>query len=98
MSSPTHPLRDWRRGAGVLLFAAGAIIGLLAGELIRPPRAVAQIPDQGLQLQQVQSQSNETNQLLRELVTVLRTETLKVRIVEGDKAKRPTDPRTDSRP
>ncbi len=98
MPPSTHAHHDWRRGAGVLLFAAGAIVGLLTGELIRPPGAIAQIPDQGLQLQQVQSQSNETNQLLRELITVLRTDTLKVRIVDGDKAKRPLDSKTDSRP
>jgi hypothetical protein len=88
MSSPTSLFRRLGHGTGALLFAGGVLVGLLAGELIRPPRAVAQIPDQGMQLLQVQQAAAQTNRLLKEVVDVLRTETLKVRIVEPDKSGR----------
>ncbi len=79
-----------RSGSGyrskALLFAGGLLVGLLAGQALHPPRAEAQIPDAGLQRRKSTEQAAETNRLLMEIVKVLRTETLKVRVVEPDKA------------
>jgi len=85
MSSSTLSAPRRSHGAYVLVFVVGLVVGLLAGEFVRSPRAQAQIPDAALQRQQTQQQVAETNRLLKEVVDVLRTETLKVRIVEPGK-------------
>jgi hypothetical protein len=66
---------------------------MLANELVRLPEAHAQIPDPGLQRQQMRRDAAETNRLLGELLKVLRTETLKVRIIDSDKARGAQAPR-----
>ncbi len=56
------------------------------------PKAIAQIPDSGVQRKQILAAVNRSNDLLAQLDQTLRTQTLKVRIIGTDNkstAKRP---------
>ena len=87
----SHPSRLGRAG-WVMVFVCGAVIGLLGGELARLPRAEGQIPDPAIQRIQAVKQAEETNRLLREMLTTLKTGTLKVQVVETSKATRTSAP------
>lgn len=84
-SESTHGM-SYRTKA--LIFAGGLVVGLLAGEFVRLPKAQAQIPDPAAQRMAAQKASSQTNLLLKEMIKVLRTETLKVEVVGSDKPKR----------
>ena len=86
-SSSSSRGRGYR--AKTLLFAGGVLAGLVAGELFRPPPAQAQIPDPAAQRIATYRASLESAQLLKQIRDVLTTGTLKVEVVEADKA-RPT--------
>ncbi|HNQ21731.1 MAG TPA: hypothetical protein PKK06_01405 [Phycisphaerae bacterium] len=49
------------------------------------PMAVAQIPDSGLQRQQLLDEARRTNQLLSDILQTLKTQTLNVRMEGADK-------------
>ena len=51
------------------------------------PRAEAQIPDSGLQRRQMLEEIQRTNQLLEEIIQILRTQTIKVSLPSTDKSK-----------
>jgi hypothetical protein len=80
-----------------LLFAAGLLLGWIAAELTSPRHAQAQIPDPALQRQGWQQQAMETNRLLKEMLHVLRDETLKVQVVEPKKRGRTPTPKVETR-
>jgi len=60
------------------------------GEIL--PAAQAQIPDSGLQRKLLLDEVQKTNLLLQELLTTVRTGTLKVRIEGTDKKAAPAEP------
>lgn len=68
-----------------------AVIAVELSVLVGPiqPRAAAQIPDSGLQRQEILAASNRTNQLLGELVQHLKTQVIKVKVVGTDKDTKP---------
>jgi hypothetical protein len=84
-----QPSVETRRSRGyrafALVFVAGMAIGLTCGEILRLPHAEAQIPDAGKQRLISNEELQQTNQLLRELLRLLRTETLNVKVVEDGK-------------
>ncbi len=84
-ASDTTSMRIPSRATG-LVFLAGLIAGLLISELLRPDVSVAQIPDAGAQRHAVATESRRTNQLLGEMLDVLKTGTLKVQVVEKTKS------------
>jgi hypothetical protein len=69
----------------VLLLFVGFMMGLLADSLRAP--AYAQIPDPAMQRHQTAHEQQQTNRLLGDILGVLRSQTLQVRIVETDKTK-----------
>ncbi len=73
----------WRRGLIVLVLAT--CIRVWTGPVSVDQQAVAQIPDSGLQRKQLLDETARTNELLSEILTHLRTQTLKVRIESTDK-------------
>jgi len=81
----TAPLRRRGYGTHLLLFLCGALLGMLASGLFEPPAVQAQVPDSGLQLNQILRETQRTNQLLDEILHALRAGTLKVRITDSDK-------------
>lgn len=85
MASSDSSTRGSGYRAKALLFIGGIVVGLLAGDMIRAQRAVAQIPDAGKQRAEVHRQSIETNRLLKDILNVLRNDTLKVQVVEPAK-------------
>ena len=97
MSSQSASRGGSRYRSKALFFAGGLLVGLLASEMIRSPQAVAQIPDAALQRKKTAQQTAETNLLLREMVKILRTETLKVRVVEADKSTKGRGAKTGTR-
>jgi hypothetical protein len=84
----------WLRGllsAIVLLLAVIAIeLATLTGPM--QPRAMAQIPDSGLQRKQMLEAQDHANLLLDAILQHLRTQTLKVKVVGTDKEARPVAP------
>lgn len=64
-----------------------AVIALELAVLVGPlePRAVAQIPDSGLQRKEMLAEQQRTNSLLDSMLQYLRTQTLKVKVVGTDK-------------
>jgi len=84
-SSSSSRGRGYR--AKTLLFAGGVLAGLAAGELFRPPRAEAQIPDPAAQRIATYRAAIESTQLLKQIRDTLTTGTLKVQVVEADKAR-----------
>ena len=70
--------------AGVLA-ATCARVWLGPGEVL--PRALAQIPDSGLQRRKTLEEIRQTNQLLEQIHHTLQTRTIKVRIEGTDKTK-----------
>ncbi|MBN1347655.1 MAG: hypothetical protein JXQ73_33520 [Phycisphaerae bacterium] len=92
MASSPVDRNGFSRFGIVLVFVVGAVFGLLSGELARLPRAEAQIPDPAIQRNQSVKLAEETNRLLRDMLSTLRTGTLKVQVVETVKATRTTPP------
>lgn len=86
MSTGENTSTERRSRALPWVFLAGLMAGLLLAELLRPAASVAQIPDAAAQRQTVAAQSQRTNQLLGEILGVLKTGTLKVQVVEKGKA------------
>ncbi|MFH0983260.1 MAG: hypothetical protein V2A79_17210 [Planctomycetota bacterium] len=68
-----------------ILAATCARVWLAPGEVL--PRAVAQIPDSGLQRRQMLDEIRRTNQLLEQIHHTLQTETIKVTMEGTDKTK-----------
>ncbi len=89
MSSQAASPRQWRYRTWALVFAGGVLVGLAGSELIRTPRAEAQIPDPAVQRRSTFREALETNRLLKDMLDVLRNGTLKVRVVEEDKPAKP---------
>ncbi len=85
MEPVQKPLRTSVYRTGVATFAVGVLVGMLASERIRP--AEAQIPDPGSQRAEIRRETQRTNDLLAEILGVLRRDTLKVRVIETDKDK-----------
>jgi hypothetical protein len=79
-----------------LVFACGLIVGSLLTGRTGPTPAHAQIPDAGAQRVQAVQVGQETNRLLGELLHILRTDTLKVRIIDTDKTR--VAPRSQAAP
>lgn len=82
MASQVPIDRGVHYGTVVTVFAAGALMGLLASEWLSP--AHAQIPDAGSQRNELRQEVQRTNTLLTEVLDTLRRETLKVEVVEAD--------------
>jgi len=80
------PRKRWLRTliAGILA-ATCARVWLGPGAEI--PRAVAQIPDSGLQRKKMVDEIQRTNRLLEQINDTLRTQTIKVRVEGTDKTK-----------
>ncbi|MEK6644856.1 MAG: hypothetical protein AABZ08_13210 [Planctomycetota bacterium] len=72
-----------------LLVALTLLLSVIAVELWigLPDRAVAsaQVPDTGLQRQQIVEETRRTNQLLEQILTQLRTGSMKVTMESADK-------------
>jgi hypothetical protein len=79
-----------------LVFACGVVAGSLLVGRSGPASAHAQIPDPGAQRVQAVQVGQETNRLLRELLYILRNDTLKVRIIDTDKTR--VAPRSQAAP
>ena len=65
-----------------LMFLVGVLVGMSLDRI--HPAAYAQIPDAGLQRNQLQKEMEALNTRVGELLSLLRTQTFKVRIVQGD--------------
>jgi gas vesicle protein len=65
-------------------FGLGAMVGALAGDLLRP--ACGQTANPIQQRQEMNTSLQQLNTTMNEVLSVLRTSTLKVRIVETDKS------------
>ena len=87
MSSTFHARRRRivRVLIGGILAATCARVWLGTGEVL--PRAVAQIPDSGLQRRKMLGEIQRTNQLLEQIHDTLRTQTIKVRVEGTDKTR-----------
>jgi len=89
-------LRLDRYTRGLLTVIAGLLF-VLAIELwaMAPPMlsdARAQIPDSGEQRLKMLQQQQETNRLLKQIVTIMQSEPIKVTVVGTDKTQGPTGP------
>ena len=75
-----------------------AVIALELATLVGPieSRAMAQIPDSGLQRKQMLDLQDRTNALLDGILQHLRTQTLKVKVVGTDKESRTESVRPDT--
>ena len=73
---------------GVVAIELSALMGPLA------PRANAQIPDSGLQRQQLLETQRQTNATLDHILRHLRTQTIKVKVVGTDKESKRTTTKT----
>lgn len=67
----------------LICFTLGVLAGILADDLLRS--TYAQIPNAGQQRQEINVGMQQLNGTMSEVLTVLRTGTLKVRIIETDK-------------
>lgn len=67
----------------MVFFVLGALAGAFAGDFLRS--AYAQIPNAAQQRQDMNSGMQQLNGTMSEVLSVLRTGTLKVRLVETDK-------------
>lgn len=98
MSVPQPPLQ---RPAGRALLAglvAGVMIGLVADNLLQPAMlqtAVAQIPDSGLQRNEMIARLDRIDHSLAAVLDLLRQGTIKVEVVES--ARKPAEPAAGSR-
>ncbi|MBI4580995.1 MAG: hypothetical protein HY718_14910 [Planctomycetes bacterium] len=81
---PTVGTSGRRHYRTALTFALGLIVGAAAGDWRRP--AQAQIPNAGQQRLEANQGIQQLNATMSEVLTVLRTGTLKVRVVETDKS------------
>jgi hypothetical protein len=82
MSTPQVLMRSrsyWTIG---LVFLAGIIVGKSLDLLHQV--AYAQIPDAGLQRNAMQKELQDTNARLAEVLSLLRNQTFKVRVVQGE--------------
>jgi hypothetical protein len=79
----TRRRRWWQRGLAVLVIVT--CLRVWVGPDRFEPVAQAQIPDAGLQRKQMLDEAQRTNQLLSDILAVLRTHTLKVRVESTDK-------------
>jgi cell division protein FtsB len=66
----------------VIAVQAAAIVGLMFGEARQA--AVAQIPDQGAQLQKVIDETKQVNAKLDRIVTILESGKLQVKVAEPE--------------
>jgi hypothetical protein len=86
-----HIGRGYR--AAIAAFVIGLLVGSVASDMIRP--AFAQVANPTQQRLETNQNLDQLNAKVAELLTVLRTGTLKVRVVETDKtgsaAKSPSD-------
>ena len=84
MSDKTPP-RSW---STTVLWMAMLATGLRVwlGPVSFDSPALAQVPDAGLQRQQLMAETKRTNELLSELVNLLKTQTIKVRLEDSDKS------------
>ena len=82
MSTPQGTGRGLRHWAVALIFLAGVVVGLSLDWL--HPVAHAQIPDAGLQRNQLQREMEALNGNVSEVLNLLRTQTFKVKIVQDD--------------
>jgi hypothetical protein len=87
-ASPTTMLSarfDWwlKRLIAVLFLVTCWKVWFGPGSAVQP--ALAQIPDSGMQRKRLLDETQETNDLLRELIRTLKTETLNVKISGTDK-------------
>ncbi|HEY3244689.1 MAG TPA: hypothetical protein VGM03_15215 [Phycisphaerae bacterium] len=90
-SSEAPPLRWWRRGLTVLIIATCLRVWLGPANL--ESIAQAQIPDAGLQRKQLLEEAQRTNQILSDILSLLQTRTLKVRVESTDKTTTTQPPR-----
>jgi len=90
------PLSGAGYGTCALVFACGVAAGAMLFGRPGPAPAHAQIPDPGAQRVHAVQVGQETNRLLRELLHILRTDTLKVRIIDTDKTR--VAPRSQAAP
>jgi hypothetical protein len=65
------------------VFLAGLLVGTLADDFLR--NADAQIPDPALQRNQTALAIDRTNDLLTQVIGILKKDTLKVEVVKADK-------------
>lgn len=77
----------WLRWSLTAIAALLAVIAVELSALLPPlqPRAMAQIPDSGLQRKQMLEATDRTNLLLDQILQFLRTQTVKVKVVGTDK-------------
>lgn len=77
----------WLRWSLTIIAALLAVIAVELSALLGPvmPRAQAQLPDSGLQRQQLLEAQARTNQLLEQIVDQLRSGTVKVTLSGTDK-------------
>ncbi len=80
----------WLRWCLTGIVALLAVIAVELAVLIGPlePRAMAQIPDSGMQRKQMLGAQDRGNVLLESILQHLRTQTLKVKVVGTDKESR----------
>ncbi len=78
------------RFTGFLLTSIAGLLAVIAVELWvglgEPTRAVAQIPDTGLQRQLIVEETRKTNALLEKILDHLRSGSVKVKLESADKA------------
>jgi len=84
VTSQSTRLPRARYGTIGFVFFLGLVMGMLADGLRTP--AYAQIPDPAKQRHDTARELRQTNQLLSDILGVLRSQTLKVRIMETDKS------------
>lgn len=84
MSASREAGRGRRYWAAALVFLAGVLVGVSL-DLIHPA-AHAQIPDAGMQRNQLQKEIEALNGRMGEVLSLLRTQTFKVRIVQDDES------------
>lgn len=77
--------RWWRTLVAGVLAATCVRVWLGPGEIL--PRAVAQIPDSGLQRKKMVDELQHTNRLLEQINQTLLTQTIKVQVAGTDKTK-----------
>ena len=80
----TAPTPGHKRGFWIVLIVF--LIGVLTGMSLNllHPSAYAQIPDAGMQRNQLQKEMEALNARVGDVLTLLRTQTFKVRIVQED--------------
>jgi hypothetical protein len=69
------------------IFVLATCLRVWVGPETDMPRAAAQIPDSGLQRRQMVEEIQRTNQLLEEIIHILKTQTIKVSLSSTDKSK-----------